>query len=125
MIADLDGDGDLDIVIANCKGPARIHENVAPKTGPWLVVRAVDKKLRRDIYGAVILVTAGGRMHRRIVGPGNSYLASSMIATHFGLGSATEVDRIEVRWPGGKTETYPGGATDRTITLTRGEGEQK
>ncbi len=125
VIADLDGDGDLDIVIANCKGPARIHENVAPKTGPWLVVRAVDKKLRRDIYGAVILVTAGGRMHRRIVGPGNSYLASSMIATHFGLGSATEVDRIEVRWPGGKTETYPGGATDRTITLTRGEGEQK
>jgi enediyne biosynthesis protein E4 len=124
-IADLDADGDLDIVVANCRGRARIHENIAPKSGHWLVVRAVDKKLQRDVYGAVIVIRTGERVHRRVIGPANSYLTSSMIAAHFGLGAATLIDRIEVRWPGGEVEWFGSGPLDRAITLTRGQGEPK
>ncbi|MFQ5416988.1 MAG: ASPIC/UnbV domain-containing protein [Myxococcota bacterium] len=122
-VADLDQDGDLDLVLANCKGPARIYENVAPDKGHWLEVRAVDRKLRRDVYGAVVFVHAGGRVQRRTVSPQSSYLVSSAIATHFGLGDAERVERLEVRWPGGQLETFAGGPVDRAITLARGEGK--
>ncbi|MEE2888029.1 MAG: CRTAC1 family protein, partial [Planctomycetota bacterium] len=124
-VADLDADGDLDLVVANCGGSARIHENIAPKSGHWLVVRAFDKALHRDVYGAVVRVHAGGRVFRRTVGPGNSYLSSGMIAVHVGLGAVSAVDRIDVDWPGGTKETFQGGAVDRSLKLIRGEGKPR
>lgn len=123
VLADLDTDGDLEMVVGNCRGPARIYENIAEKKGSWLQVRAIDKQLKRDVYGAVIRVHAGGRVVRRTVGPGRSYISSSMITCHFGLGASQVIDRIEVKWPGGATETFPGGACNRVMTLTRGEGK--
>jgi len=123
VLADLDADGDLEMVVGNCRGPARIYENVAEKQGSWLQVRAIDKQLKRDVYGAVIRVHAGGRVVRRTVGPGRSYISSSMITCHFGLGVSEVVDRIDIQWPGGMTETFPGGACNRVMTLTRGEGK--
>ena len=119
-VADLDADGDLDVVVANCAGPARIYENIAKRQGHWLRIRAVDPKLRRDVYGAVVRVHAGGKVHRRTIGPSNSYLSCSPAAAHFGLGSSDRTSRIEVRWPGGGTETFEGGPTDRTLILERG-----
>ncbi|MEE2888564.1 MAG: CRTAC1 family protein [Planctomycetota bacterium] len=118
---DLDADGDLDVVLANCAGPARIYENIAKRQGHWLRIRAVDPKLRRDVYGAVVWVHAGGKIHRRTIGPSNSYLSCSPAAAHFGLGSSDRTSRIEVRWPGGGTETFEGGPTDRTLILERGK----
>ncbi|MDP6424718.1 MAG: CRTAC1 family protein [Planctomycetota bacterium] len=122
-VADLDVDGDLDMVVTNCRGKVRIYENVAPKKGHWLQVRALDKALKRDVYGAVVYVHAGGRVHRRTVCPQNSYLTSGAVATHFGLGDATEIDRIEVRWPGGKLETFSSALVDAAIEVVRGEGK--
>jgi hypothetical protein len=122
VLADLDEDGDLEMVVGNCRGPARIYENVIEKAGNWLQVRAIDKQLQRDVYGAVIRVHAGGRVVRRTVGPGRSYISSSMIACHFGLGPTESVDRVEIRWPGGKRETFPGGKCNQLMTLARGEG---
>jgi hypothetical protein len=121
-VDDLDGDGDLDVVLANLAGPARLYENVAEKRGHWLQVRAVDRALQRDVYGAVVRVHAGGKVLRRTVGPASSYLSSSSIAVHFGLGAASAIDRIEVRWPGGEHETFVGIPVDQRIVLTRGEG---
>ena len=79
----------------------------------------------RELVGKAVNITSGYRceeLNRKIKGPGISYISSSMIATHFGLGSARQVDKIEIRWPGGKTESFPGGAANRAITLARGEG---
>ncbi|MAE76285.1 MAG: hypothetical protein CMJ85_05395 [Planctomycetes bacterium] len=122
--ADLDADGDLDLVLTNCRGRVRIYDNVAPDKGHWLQVRAVDKALKREVFGAVVFVHAGGRVHRRTVSPQNSYLTSSASTTHFGLGAATRIERAEVRWPGGKLETFAVEAVDQVVTLTRGEGKQ-
>ncbi|MAE76287.1 MAG: hypothetical protein CMJ85_05405 [Planctomycetes bacterium] len=121
--ADLDGDGDLDLVLTNCAGRVRIYDNVAPKTGHWLQVRAVDKALHRDVFGAVVRVHAGGKVHRRTVSPQSSYLTSSTATCHFGLGPATSIDRVEIRWPGGKHETFQVAGVDRLVTLARGEGK--
>jgi len=111
------------MVVTNCRGKVRIYENVAPKKGHWLQVRALDKALKRDVYGAVVYVHAGGRVHRRTVCPQNSYLTSGAVATHFGLGDAIEIDRIEVRWPGGKLETFSSASVDAAIEVVRGEGK--
>ncbi len=122
LVADLDSDGDLDLIVANCRGPAKIFANVAEKSGHWLKVRAVDDDLRRAVYGAVVIVHAGGHRYRRTVAPQQSYLSSGSIEMHFGLGAEGAFERIDVRWPGGQTERFPGGGADRAITLRRGEG---
>jgi hypothetical protein len=122
---DIDGDGALDLLVTTIAGPARLYRNVAPKKGRWLIVRAIDPARRRDAYGAVITVHAGGRRWVGFLNPGHSYLCSSDPRVHFGLGTADRVDSIQVRWPDGDgcEETFPGGAVERLVELRRGAGK--
>jgi hypothetical protein len=118
---DVDGDGALDLLVTTVAGKARLYRNVAPNRGHWLLVRAVDPRLGgRDAYGAEIRVRAGGRSWLRFINPGGSFLSSSDVRAHFGLGSVKRIDQIEVQWPDGKTETFPGGPVDRRIVLSKG-----
>ena len=119
---DIDGDGALDLLVTEIAGPAHIYRNVAKKRGHWLLIRAIDPALRRDAYGAEITVQAGGRSWRRLINPGYSYLSSNDPRAHFGLGQMEWVEHIQVLWPDGVEENFPGGAADRTITLRKGEG---
>jgi hypothetical protein len=120
---DLDGDGGLDLVVTTVAGKAQVFRNVARDRGHWLVARALDPRLKRDAYGAEVVVRAGGRDHLRIINPGDSYQSSSDPRAHFGLGDAARFDEIQVRWPDGLLESFEGGAADRRIVLTRGEGK--
>jgi hypothetical protein len=119
---DIDGDGALDLLVTAVAGPARLYRNVAPRRGHWLLVRAFDPALRRDAFGAEITVEAGQRRWRRWLNPGYSYLCSNDPRAHFGLGDAERVDAIEVVWPDGTVESFPGGPTDRLVVLRKGEG---
>jgi len=119
---DLDQDGDLDVVIANIEGPARLYRNVCPNPGSWLRVRAVDPALKRDAIGAVLTVKAGDRSYLRIVHGQGGYQSSSSLVAHFGLGEAETIDGLDVQWPDGMRETFPGGPVDRTLKLLRGTG---
>jgi hypothetical protein len=119
---DLDGDGALDLLVTTVAGPARLYRNVAPGRGHWLLVRALDPALKRDAYGAEITVRAGDRRWLRWLNPASSYLCSNDPRAHFGLGQAERVDAIEIRWPDGAAEVFPGGAADRAVVLRKGEG---
>lgn len=119
---DLDGDGALDLVVTTVADRARVYRNVARGRGHWLLVRAIDPRLRRDAYGAEVVVTAGGRRQPKVVNPGDSYQCSSDPRVHFGLGEAARFDAVRVRWPDGLAEDFPGGEADRVVVLRRGEG---
>jgi hypothetical protein len=123
---DIDGDGALDLLVTTLAGPARLYRNVAPKRGHWLQVRALDPTLNRDAYGAEITVRAGGRRWTRWINPGYSYLCSNDPRAHFGLGPVDHVDAIEVLWPDGSRESFPGCPADQRpeIVLRKGMGNK-
>jgi hypothetical protein len=118
---DIDGDGAIDILIVERDAPARLLRNL--KGGDsWLMVRVVDEHAR-DALGARLEVAVGARRLFREVRSAASYLAASDPRVHLGLGAATRVDQIVVRWPDGVVEQFEGGPTGRLIEVRRGEGE--
>ena len=119
---DVDNDGDIDLLVMNEGGPARLLRNDSKNKGHWLLIRAIDPDLGRDAIGAKIVITVRNRMLGRLVAPGYSYLSSNDMRAHFGLGESESVDKIDVYWPDRTLEHFPGVAADQLITLRKGEG---
>ena len=116
--ADLDLDGDLDVVVVDSGGPARIYVNRLDR--PERSVRVTLKGAApssRDAVGARVTASIGGRRQTQEVSGGQSYLSAPEKTLTFGLGAAARIDSLEVRWPDGLRETrrnLPGGS-NRTI----------
>jgi hypothetical protein len=96
--------------------------NQSRNTNHWLGVITRGTQSNRDGIGAKVAVIAGGHKLVQEVRSGSSYISNNDMRLHFGLGSSNEIDRIEVRWPNGKSEFFPGGSADRFFTLTEGRG---
>ncbi|MCI0703668.1 MAG: CRTAC1 family protein [Planctomycetia bacterium] len=126
IAADFDRDGGVDLLVTAIGTRARLYKNVAPNRGHWIAIRALDPKLNREAYGAEVRVRAGGKEFVRLVNPADSYLCSGPQILHFGLGTADSIEWVQVTWiglDGPRKETFPGGATNRVLTLKRGEGK--
>lgn len=122
-MGDLDNDGALDLLVTSTGGPAQLFRNIAPQRGHWLTIRALlPAHGGRDACGAEIIVQAGGRRWWRLAQPAFSYLSSNDPRVHFGLGPVATVDSIQILWPDGRTETFPGGPADRALVLRQGSG---
>ena len=100
---DLDGDGDLDLVMTTIDGPLRVLINEGRCAAHRVTLRLVDRPPNRDAIGARVELYAGGRMHVDTVRRGGSILAASDTALHFGLGTATSIDYVRVVWSDGST----------------------
>jgi len=119
---DYDRDGDLDILLINNQGPARLLRNDGGNKNHWLTIRTVGTKANRDGIGAQIKVKVGGRTLVAEVRSGSSYNSNSDMRPHFGLGQADKVDWVEVRWPSGLSERYVSLSSDAIHVLKEGSG---
>ena len=100
-IGDINNDGRVDAVVTTNDGPVHILLNKTPTQNHWLTLELVGHKSNRDAIGAEVkLVTPRGAQFATVTTAG-SYLSSSDKRVHFGLGSQTEAQEIEVRWPSG------------------------
>jgi enediyne biosynthesis protein E4 len=125
-IGDFDNDGDPDILLNNIDDlPALLRNDGANRAGHWLIIKLignVKQRCPRDAIGTSVFCTVGGKAMRAEVASGRSYNSQSDLRVHFGLGSATKVDRLEVRWANGKPEQYVIKAVDRIIAIEQGSG---
>jgi hypothetical protein len=123
-IADFDGDGRLDAVMNNCDAPPALLRNVTVTRNHWLGLRLVGdpaRKSPRDATGAIVYLTAGGTRRRLDVVSGGSFGSQNDERLHFGLGAATRVDGLEIRWPGGSTQQIAVSTIDRVLTIKEGK----
>lgn len=98
IVFDYDRDGDEDLLITNINQPVRLLENVAPNQGNWLhLILKPDNKA----IGATVYAEINGITKRRDIIAGKSYLAGTPSEVHFGLGDATQVDSLTIRWADG------------------------
>ncbi len=98
--ADIDGDGDLDVVITQIGGPPLLLRNDQSLNYQWLRFRLVGTKSNRDGIGAWIKVRSGNQVLSRQVMAARSYLSQSELPVTIGLGTSTQVDEVTVVWPG-------------------------
>jgi len=120
---DLFNDGKIDVVINNLDGPPLLLRNVNADHNHWVELQlAGGAKSPRDAVGATVYLTAGGIRQRGDVLSGGSYLSSNDMRVHFGLGQATRIDSVEIRWPSGAKETLKLPAVDRIYTISEGTG---
>jgi hypothetical protein len=120
--ADMDDDGDLDVVVTQTGDAPVLLRNDLETGGHWLRLRLVGRPPNRNALGARVELVAGDRAQRRQVMPARSYLSQMELPLTFGLGEAERVDRLEVTWPDGARELFPVPGVDRMLTLERGRG---
>ena len=118
---DLDNDGSLEVVINNSSDRPSLLKNFGTKKN-WLLVELRGVKCNRDALGARAWVYVGERRISGEVQGGSSFLSQSDSRLHFGVGDAAGYSRIEVKWPGGATETFSGGPANRIVHLEQGKG---
>lgn len=122
-VGDLDGDGRLDLVINNLDSTPVVLRNVAASTGHWLGLRLIGKA-PRDAIGSVAYLTTGKLRQRQDVVSGAVFCSQNDMTLHFGLGAATKVDKLEIQWADGATETFEVAGVDKIITITEGKGSK-
>jgi hypothetical protein len=121
-IADFWNDGRQSAVINDMDDKPLLLVNMAANTNHWLGVAFQGTRSNRDGVGARITVFASGHKWMQEVRSGSSYLSSNDLRQHFGLGGSASFERIEVLWPSGLLEQFPGGSSDRFVSLTEGKG---
>jgi hypothetical protein len=120
---DLFNDGHIDVVLNNIDAPPTLLRNVVKSENHWLTLKLVGgPKSQRDAIGAKVFLTAGAVRQRADVFSGGSYASTSDPRVHFGLGAATKIEKLEIRWPSGAVEEIAIPAIDRILTAVEGKG---
>jgi hypothetical protein len=126
-IGDYNNDGAIDVLIGNNGGAPVLLKNNAAEGNHWIGVRLQGTSCNRDAIGATISWSANGITRRRYKSNGGSYLSSHDLREVLGLGTATRVEWIEVKWPppSGRVERLTDLPVDRYVTIVEGQGRIK
>jgi hypothetical protein len=116
-VADLDGDGDSDIIIAQNNGAAMILRNDQHTGSPWLRIALVATRSQPDAGGARVEVHTPRRVLVRTMAPAMGYMAQSEPVLDFGLGEDARVRKIVIRWPSGQRQELRPEAINRTLVI--------
>jgi hypothetical protein len=114
---DFDNDGDVDILVMNMNEPPSLLRNDYAGPNHWIELKLEGTKSDRMALGATVLLTAGGRTQARALLSQSSYYSHDDARLHFGLGSATRADKIEVRWPSGAGTVLKDVEGGRVVTI--------
>ena len=120
--ADIDGDSDLDLLIAANNGPAKLLRNDGAKTGHRLRIRLIGNVSNRDGIGSRITIRTVAGQQWAMVKTGSSYASQNELPVTFGLGEQTSVSAIQVYWPSGMVDRIGRTADDQAITVEEGRG---
>jgi hypothetical protein len=101
----VDNDGDVDVLVMNMNERPSLLRNDYTGSHNWLTVALEGRTSNRSAIGATVTVTANGRRQSRAVVSQSSYYSHDDLRLHFGLGPAAAAERVEVKWPGGGTQT--------------------
>ncbi len=118
---DVDDDGDIDVLVMNMNEPPSLLRNDYRGTHNWIRIALEGRVSNRDAIGATVIVTAGGRKQARAVLSQSSYYSHDDMRLHFGLGEATRVDAVEVRWPNSGVQQVTNPPLRRTLTILEQE----
>jgi enediyne biosynthesis protein E4 len=120
VFGDLNNDGRIDIVLLNSRSRATVLLNETPSTNHWALLQLRGTRSNASAVGAFVRVTAGGRTQVEEVRAGRGYQSAEDLRLHFGLGSHSVLDQVEVRWPSGVTNTWNQLPADRLLRLEEG-----
>ena len=123
--ADLDNDGDLDVVVTTNDGPAHLFRNDNGNQNDMLRLKLIGTKSNRDAIGAKVTLTAAGGMRQlAMVKSGSSYLSQSEFPITFGLGKPGSVKEVslDIAWPSGRKESLSHVAPDQFLVIEEGKG---
>jgi hypothetical protein len=119
---DIANNGNIDIVVLNVGESPSLLLNTNKSPNHCVLFHLVGTKSNRAAIGARVTVQAGGMTQFDEVHGGSSYLSQNDLRLHFGLGPATKIDSIEVRWPTGKTDRFKNMAADKIYTIVEEQG---
>lgn len=119
---DVDNDGDLDFALLSNGRRGLLYRNEGGNANRWIRFRLVGVKSNRDGIGALVRVTVGEVTQSQCVRSGGSYLSESQRELTFGLGTAEQIDRVEVRWPSGEVTVISPLQANRQYVVTEGRG---
>jgi len=117
--ADIDADGDLDVLLLAVGGRPRLLRNDQQQGHHWLRAKLVGTQCNADAIGAWLEVTCGDQTFRRQVAPSRSYLSQCELPVTFGLGTHDTIDRLVVHWPDGSSQELENVAVDQAIVITQ------
>lgn len=100
-VGDIDNDGRIDAVVTTNDGPAYVLHNETPTQNHWLTLNLIGHKSNRDAIGAEVKLTTSKGLQLATVSTAGSYLSSKDKRVHFGLGTDSVANSVEIRWPSG------------------------